>query len=97
MTTSALLPPSSRIVRPKRAATELATVRPTCVEPVNEISGTRASCSIGSPTCAEGPITSEASAPKPSASSTGRTTLVSAIAHSGTVPAGFHRQASPQM
>ena len=43
VTMIALLPPSSRIVRPNRPATTSATRRPTAVEPVNEISGSRGS------------------------------------------------------
>ena len=42
-TMMALLPPSSRIDRPKRRATASATRWPTCVEPVNEINGRRRS------------------------------------------------------
>ncbi len=37
----ALFPPSSRMVRPNRFETASATLRPTPVEPVNEIIGSR--------------------------------------------------------
>jgi hypothetical protein len=90
-----LLPPSSRIERPKRSPTVMATRLPTPVEPVNEIIGMRRSVSMRLPTSRPEPITSDASAPKPSASSTGRTTLVSAIAHSGVSLDGFHTTESP--
>ena len=46
VTTIALLPPSSRIVRPNRDATTSATRRPTAVEPVNDTSGSRGSASM---------------------------------------------------
>ncbi len=48
-TTIALLPPSSSSVRPKRPATVWPTRRPIAVDPVNEMSGRRASCSMRSP------------------------------------------------
>ena len=56
-TMMALLPPSSRMVRPKRPATVCATCRPMAVEPVNEISGSRSSCSMASPMVRPEPIT----------------------------------------
>jgi hypothetical protein len=82
-------------VRPKRPATVVATVRPTFVEPVNETSGTRLSSSMLCPTSRPEPMHNDASAPKPSASSTGRHAFVIAIAHRGVRLDGFHKHASP--
>ena len=96
MTTTALLPPSSRMVRPNRGDTVAATLRPMLVEPVNEISGNFGSSSMRWPTARPGPTTKPASAPKPSASKIGRTTLVMPIAQSGVWLDGFHNIASPQ-
>ena len=93
---TALLPPSSRMVLPKRSATVEATVRPTPQEPVKEISGRRRSSSMRWPTSRPEPITREARAPKPSSSRTGRTTLVRPMAQRGVWLEGFHSTASPQ-
>ena len=49
-TMMALLPPSSRMLRPNRRATVSATRRPASVEPVKLISGRRGSLIIRSPT-----------------------------------------------
>ena len=58
VTTTALLPPSSRIVRPKRAVTSAATRLPIDVDPVNDTSGSRRSERIFEPTDPPGPATS---------------------------------------
>lgn len=47
---TALLPPSSKIVRPNLLWTSALTERPTAVEPVNEIKGTLGSFTIAAPT-----------------------------------------------
>ena len=46
---TALLPPNSKIERPKRLATFVPTIRPTLVEPVADTNGTRPSSHIFSP------------------------------------------------
>mmetsp|Transcript_19598 Transcript_19598/g.55125 ORF Transcript_19598/g.55125 Transcript_19598/m.55125 type:complete len:251 (+) Transcript_19598:782-1534(+) len=52
MTVTALLPPSSRMLRPKRPATVVATSRPMAVLPVKEINGRRPSDAMAFPTSA---------------------------------------------
>ena len=47
----ALFPPNSRRERPKRSPTIFPALRPTRVEPVTEIKGTRLSAKKLSPTC----------------------------------------------
>ena len=63
---------------------------------MNEISGMRASSIMRPATSSLVPTTMLARAPRPSASSTGRTTFVMPIAQSGVFGLGFHTQASPQ-
>ncbi len=59
VTMIALLPPNSRIVRPRRFPTVSATRKPIWVLPVNEINGTRLSMRIRSPTVDPLPTTRE--------------------------------------
>ncbi len=95
VTTIALLPPSSRIVRPKRDATTSATRRPTAVEPVNEMSGRRRSRSICSPTVRPGPTTSEKMPGTPWSAVTRFAMCCTAMAVSGVGSAGFQTTGSP--
>ena len=84
------------MVRPKRWDTVAATRRPMFVEPVKEMSGMRGSSRSRCPTSRPEPMVKVARAPKPSASSTGRTTLVKPMPHSGVLLDVFHTMASPQ-
>ena len=103
ITMIALLPPSSRSVRPSRLPTTSPTRRPMRVLPVALISGRRRSASIVSPTSVSLPIT------KPNTSSarphfgtntsclriTSCATLFMAIAVSGVIREGFQIMVSP--
>ena len=95
VTTIALLPPSSRIVRPKRCATTPATWRPICVEPVKEISGMRASFSIFSPMSLPWPHSSVKMPVRPWSAITEFAIVCTATAQSGVGSAGFQMIGSP--
>ena len=93
----ALLPPSSRIVRPRRSPTVLPTWKPIDVDPVNEMSGMRLSWSIRSPIVEPLPTESEKMAGSyPFARATSAAIFVTAMAVKGVVLDGFHRTESPQ-
>ncbi len=96
-TTIPLLPPSSSRVRPNRAATRGATVRPIRVEPVADSKATRGSSTSASPV-SRPPCTtwlSPAGAPsnRPAARSNRACTRA---AVSGVFSDGFHTTGSPQ-
>ena len=66
------------------------------VDPVNEIKGMCGSSIMAVATSSLVPITRLARAPRPSASSTGRITLTSPMAHKGVLGLGFQTVESPQ-
>eukprot|EP01139_Manchomonas_bermudensis_P014491 Amastigsp_a508540_93.p2 type:complete len:383 gc:universal Amastigsp_a508540_93:1587-439(-) len=94
-TMTALLPPSSRIERPKRPWTVTPTLRPMCVEPVNDMSGSRVSADMASP-MATSPQTSAEIAPGSLlASSTEAMIREVATEQSGVDGAPFHTEVLP--
>eukprot|EP00158_Paraphelidium_tribonemae_P000122 Partr_v1_DN17237_c0_g2_i1_m19494 putative NA len=96
MTMVALLPPSSRMVRPKRACTVRDTCSPTSDDPVKDTSEKRASLIMRSPTTRPEPMTVARMPPgRPLASSTSAMMRVVAIVTSGVVDAGFHAHTLP--
>ena len=92
----ALLPPSSRIVRPKRGPTTSAMRRPMRQLPVAEISGTRRSASMMSPTSLPRPTTRLKTPGQSNSFMTSSQIFCTAIAQSGTLLEGFHTIVSPQ-
>ena len=96
-TTSALFPPSSRMLFPSRPCTVLPTSKPIRVEPVAETSGTRRSSAILCPSVGPSPITSEKMAGSaPVFRQTRSAILITASAVSGVFSDGFQIVASPQ-
>src|SRR5512135_3773686 len=93
----ALFPPSSRIVRPRRAPTTCPIRFPIFVEPVALMSGSLASPIILSPIVDPRPITTQDTPSEtPFARSAAATIFWVAIAHRGVLLDGFHTTGSPQ-
>ena len=94
---AALLPPSSRIARAKRAARRGPTSRPIAVEPVAETTATRASSTSASPT-SRPPIRipERASGASPKRRLARSTTACAASAVNGVFSEGFQTTGSPQ-
>ena len=94
-TTAALLPPSSRISRPKRPATTGATARPMRVEPVADTMATASWRASASPTSAPPWSTwlRPAGAPTSAAARWNRASQASAV--SGVLSDGFHSTGLP--
>ncbi len=94
---AALLPPSSRMERPKRRATRSLTMRPIRVEPVAETTGTRASSVSAAPTSAP-PISTcdRPSGAPPKATAARSNSACTASAVSGVFSEGFHSRLLPQ-
>mmetsp|Transcript_27058 Transcript_27058/g.36160 ORF Transcript_27058/g.36160 Transcript_27058/m.36160 type:complete len:218 (-) Transcript_27058:290-943(-) len=97
MMIAALLPPSSRMVLPKRRWTSALTLRPTAVLPVKETRGTRGSCTMAFPMVGPSPVTTVMTLWKPLAFSTSVMTLPRAMVTMETVSAPFQMTWSPQM
>ncbi len=95
ITTMALLPPSSRMVRPSRRATTSATCRPACVEPVKLTSGMFRSSIMRSPTERPSPITRLKTPLRPWRSNTRLQIFCTAMAVSGVLDDGFQITQSP--
>src|SRR5687767_2937410 len=91
----ALLPPSSRIERPNRPATASETLRPTLVDPVADINGSRRSCNIRSPTTDPLPTTRLKTPSNPEPAITLWPIRVTATAVSGVCDEGFQITLSP--
>ena len=97
VTMMALLPPSSRRLRPRRRLTTSPTWRPILVEPVAETSGMRGSLMRRSPTVAPSPMTRLKMAGSTSLARQMRSAiLMVAMAVSGVWLEGFQMVASPQ-
>ena len=92
---TALLPPSSRMERPKRFATATATRSPMVFDPVAETSGMRPSLISASPTSEPLPTTRLKTPSNPLPSITRRLISVTATADSGTSLEGFQIHVSP--
>src|SRR5215471_16572037 len=87
---SALLPPSSRIVRPKRPLTALATLNPILVDPVADTSGIRGSSANFWPTVFRSPTSRvKIAGSAPVSRQTRSAILVTAIALSGVFSDGL--------
>ena len=95
MTMIALFPPSSSIEWPKRPATEVATLRPCNVDPVNETRGTRLSSTRRWPTSAPLPMTRFKIPSTPNAAITRLQMCWTAMPHSGACEEGFQITVSP--
>ena len=96
-TMAALLPPSSRIVLPKRAATTGATARPIRVEPVADTTATRGSAASFAPV--SGPPIRQAARPSgasPNWRAALAKTAITASAVSGVFSDGFQITGLPQ-
>src|SRR5690242_1023549 len=90
----ALFPPNSKIDLPKRSAVAAATIFPTLVEPVKEISGMRSSAFIKSPQAL--PVTRLLTpSGTPFFANTSAAICWQATAHNGTLEEGFQTQTSP--
>src|SRR5436190_9695733 len=97
VTINALLPPSSRMVRPSRPLTALATLNPILVEPVAETKGIRGSSANFWPTVLRSPISNVKIAGSAHVSRQTRSAIfVTAIAVSGVFSDAFQIVASPQ-
>ena len=96
MITAALFPPSSRMVRPKRLLTISDTKRPTAVDPVKDMSGTRLSETRSEPTSAP-PEQRVWMDLKPKVTKTSLMIRWTAMAQRQVVGAGFQIIMSPQM
>ena len=93
----ALLPPSSKMIRPSRSATIRAARRPTLVEPVREIKGRRASSNNRRPITLPGPTTRlKIPSGRLFSSNTRPMRFCTATAVSGVWEAGFQMTGSPQ-
>ena len=92
---AALLPPSSRISRPKRPATTGATARPMRVDPVADTMATAGWAASAAPTSAPPSSTwlSPSGAPTSAAARRSRASQASAV--SGVLSEGFHSTGSP--
>src|ERR1700746_835087 len=96
VTISALLPPSSRIVRPSRPLTALATLNPILVEPVADNNGILGSSANFWPTVFRSPTSRvKIAGSAPVSRQTRSAILVTAIAVSGVFSDGFQTVASP--
>ena len=96
VTTAALLPPSSRIVRPNRAATRGATAAPIRSEPVALTSGTRRSSSSGAAPSASVTTTVFSPSGAPTSRAARSSNAAAATATSGVLSDGFHTTVLPQ-
>ena len=96
MTMIALLPPSSRSVRPRRSPTTSAMRRPIRHEPVAEISGSRRSAEHALADVGAAPITRLKTPGQPFRSITRFAMFCTAIAVSGVFGDGFQIIVSPQ-
>ena len=95
-TMMALLPPSSKILLPKRRPTIAATSRPMRIDPVADTSATRLSLVINSPSSLP-PVTMVLNPfGKPNSSLTSFQICWQATAHNGTFSLAFQIQALPQ-
>ncbi len=92
----ALLPPSSRIVLPRRAPTVCATCLPMRMDPVAEIRGRRSSLVIHSPTSLSPVTRLKIPSGRSFSLSTSATMFCTATAHNGTFSEGFQIITSPQ-
>ena len=94
MTMTALLPPSSSRLRPRRWATLTPTSRPTATDPVNETSGSRGSSASQPPTSAP-PMARPKTPSAPCAAMTSLQSACTAWLHRGVRGDGFQTQVSP--
>ncbi len=94
-TTAALLPPSSRISRPKREATTGATARPIRVDPVAETMATPSWAARPAPTSAPPCRTWLSPSGAPTSAAARRNKASQASAVSGVLSDGFHSTGSP--
>src|SRR5690606_38618543 len=94
-TMAALLPPSSRIARPNRAATTGATLRPIAVEPVADTTGTPSCAASAAPTSPPPRTTWQRSAGAPVRSAARANRAAHASAVSGVLSLGFQITGSP--
>src|SRR5256886_16828735 len=96
VTINALLPPSSRMVRPSRPLTALATLNPMLVEPVADTKGIPGSSANFCPTVLRSPTSSvKIAGSAPVSRQTRSAIFVTAIAVSGVFSDGFQTVASP--
>src|ERR1700724_2213669 len=97
VTIIALLPPSSKSVRPSLRATVSETVRPIRVEPVAETSGTRASSANKRPMTAPPTARLQSAGSTPHSRQTCSAIFAHAIAVKGVFSEGFHKVESPHV